>query len=92
MKKMAPLDVIRLGDPATTAALDAIQKAVRDRYDGQIQAALAEMQTVLAGRSPRGLHGAAAVAYMAAKTRFDALVMEQKRFAEAELIRRLAEA
>ena len=92
MKKMTPLDVIRLGNPATTAAIDATQKAVRDRYDGQIQTALAEMQTILAGRSPRGLHGAAAVTYMAAKARFDALVMEQKCFAEAELTRRLAEA
>ena len=38
MKKMTPLDVIRLGDPATTAAIDATQKALRDRYDGQTQA------------------------------------------------------
>ena len=31
MQKMTPLDVIRLGDPATTAALNATQKVVRDR-------------------------------------------------------------
>jgi hypothetical protein len=91
MKKMTPLDVIRLGDPATTAALDAAQKAVRDRYAGLIQAILAEMQIILAGRQPRSLKGATAVAYMAAKTRFDALILEQKCFAEAELTRRLAE-
>jgi hypothetical protein len=91
MKKMVPLDVIRLGDPATTAALDATQKAVRDRYASQIQATWTEMQSILAGREPRGLKGATAVAYMVAKTRFDVLVMKQKRFATAELTRRLAE-
>jgi hypothetical protein len=91
MKKMTPLDVIRLGDPATTAALDAAQKAVRDRYAGLIQAILAEMQIILAGRQPRSLKGATAVAYMAAKMRFGALILEQKCFAEAELTRRLAE-
>ena len=92
MKKMIPLDVIRLSEPATTAALDATQKAVRDRYASQIQAALAEMQIILAGRAPRSLKGTVAIAYMAAKTHFDALIMEQKCFAEAELTRRLAEA
>ena len=92
MKKMTPLDVIRLGDPATTAAIDATQKALRDRYDGQTQAALVEMQTILAGREPRSLKGTVAIAYMAAKTHFEALIMEQKCFAEAELTRRLAEA
>jgi hypothetical protein len=91
MKKMVPLDVIRLGDPATTAALGATQQAVRDRYAGQIQIALAEMQTILDGRSPRSLRGSVAIAYMAAKMRFNVLVLEQKRFAKAELIRRLAE-
>jgi hypothetical protein len=92
MKKMIPLDVIRLSEPATTAALDATQKAVRDRYASQIQAALAEMQIILAGRAPRSLKGTVAIAYMAAKTHFEALIMEQKCFAEAELTRRLAEA
>jgi hypothetical protein len=91
MKKMTPLDVIRLGDPATTAALDATQKAVRGRYASQIQAALAEMQTILDGRHPCALRDTVAFTYMAAKTRFDALILEQKRFAAAELTRRLAE-
>ena len=92
MKKMAPLDMIRLGDPAITAALDATQKAVRDRYASQIQAAWTEMQTILDSHPQRSLKGTVAIAYMVAKTRFDALIMEQKRFAEAEVARRLAEA
>jgi hypothetical protein len=92
MKKMAPLDMNRLGDPVATAALDATQKAVRDRYASQIQATLAEMQIILADRAPRSLKGTVAITYMAAKTHFDALIMEQKCFAEAELTRRLAEA
>ena len=49
------------------------------------------MQIILAGRQPRSLKGATAVAYMAAKTRFGALILEQKCFAEVELTRRLAE-
>src|SRR4051794_12578347 len=89
MKKLTPRDVIGLADPATTVVLDGTLKTAQDRYDTQIQAALAEIRTILAGRSPRGLQGATAIAYVAAQRRFDTLVMEQKRFAKAELARRL---
>jgi hypothetical protein len=89
MKKLTPRDVIRLADPDITVVLDTTLKVVQDRYDAQIQAALAEIKTILAGRSPPDLKGAAATAYVVAKRGFDALAMEQKRFAKAELARQL---
>jgi hypothetical protein len=69
--------------------MDATMKTAQDRYGGQIEAALAEMRTILAGRSPCALQGDDALRFMAAQMRFDQVAVAQKHFAEADLASRL---
>jgi hypothetical protein len=71
--------------------VDAALQASDDCFRPQIEAVLAEMRNILAGRNPRSLKGAAVLSYGQAQTRLNILLAEQRRYADAELTRRMGQ-
>jgi hypothetical protein len=88
-RKLTPRDRLRLADPVTAKAMDAALEAGRARFEGPMNAVLADIKRLLAGRSPRSLTGAEAVQLMSLKTEFDGIAIQQKRFMEADAAFRL---
>jgi hypothetical protein len=78
-----------IADPVTQAALDDAIKAAKDLFGPVTKAVVARMNALLAGRLPSALSGAETATLMSLKARFNALAIEQRYFAEADLQRRL---
>jgi hypothetical protein len=78
-----------LADPVTQAAEDAALAEARQRFDPQMDAVIAEIKALLAGRHPADLSGGEAVMLIGLKARFDALAIEQQEFAAEALASRL---
>jgi hypothetical protein len=88
-KKLTNRQRQRLADPTTHAAMDAAMAAAKARFDPLMAPITAELLGLLNARRERELTQAETVQVMALQARFDALSMEQKRFAEADLAHRL---
>lgn len=83
-RKLTPRDRLRLADPVTAKAMDAAVEAGRARFEGPMNAVLADIRTLLAGRSPRSLTGPEAVEFMSLKVELDGIAIQQRRFMEAD--------
>ena len=74
---------------ADYAAPDSGMAEARSRYDGRLEAVMNEIKALIAGRKPHDLTGDDAVSLMALRAKFDALLMEQKKFALTEAQNRM---
>lgn len=89
MKRLTPQQRARLADPDTHAAMDAAREAAEALFGPQLQDVMADLLPLMQVRDERPLTATESVNMIGLWARFHALAEEQKRFASADLTRRL---